>query len=140
MDGDAAERAHCSVLYDLGFAEDGADLFAPEAEAAVLFEGGHVAEDRAFVFEEGAAPFDGFFDVGAGLVDEFAKVLEDRLREGLRLVDVGVDFGVEVVEFIRALRLAQRCGGHRLRSCSRQQFTFGACGISEIFAECVEGG
>ena len=114
----------------LGFAEYGADLFAPEAEAAVFFEGGHVAEDGAFVFEEGAAPFDGLFDVGAGLVDELAEVLEDWLREGLCLVDVGVDFGVEVVG--SALKL--------LLLFSRQQFTFGACGISEIFGECLEGG
>ena len=37
------------------------------------------------------------FDVGAGFVDEFAEVVEDGLREGLGLVDVRVDFGVEVL-------------------------------------------
>ena len=95
--GDAAEGAHSAFLDDVFFAEDGADLFPPEAEAAVLFEGRHVAEDDAFVVEEGARPFDGFFNIGAGFVDEFAEVLQDGLGEGLGFIDVHVDAGVEVV-------------------------------------------
>jgi hypothetical protein len=92
--GDATERAHRAVLDSTGFAEDVANLLTPKAEAAVLFECRHVAEDHAFVFEEWAAPFDGFLRIGAGSVDDFAQVNEDGLGESLRLLDVGVDFGV----------------------------------------------
>jgi hypothetical protein len=80
----------------------------------MLVESGHVAEDGAFVFEEGAAPLDGLVDARAGFVDELADVLEDGLREGLRLVDVGVDFGVEVIELVQSFRSGQRRGGHSL--------------------------
>ena len=37
--------------------------------------------------------------------------------KGLSLVDVGVDFGVELVEAFQLLRLVQSSGGHGL--CSR---------------------
>ena len=94
---DAAQGAHASVLNDVGFAEDGADFFSPEAEAAVFFKRGQVAEDHAFVLEEGAAPLDGFCDAGAGFVDQFADVVEDGLGEGFGFVNVGVDAGVETV-------------------------------------------
>ena len=52
------------------------------------------AEDLAAVHEGRHAPFDGFLDVGTGLVDEFARALEDGLRERGRALDVGVDAGI----------------------------------------------
>lgn len=91
MAGDAAERAHGAVLEDAGFAEDRGHLLAPEAQAAVLFEGGHVGEDAASVFEEAVRPLDGFGDLGDGLVEEMAEVNEDGLGEGLGFADVKVD-------------------------------------------------
>jgi hypothetical protein len=92
--GDAAERAHGAIAHDSRFAEDGADFQAPEAEAAVLLECRHVAEDDVLVSEEGATPFDGFFDFGAGRVNDFAQVDEDGLCEGLGFLYICVDFGV----------------------------------------------
>src|ERR1700750_1451545 len=79
--------------------QDGVHLRPPEAEGAVLLECSHVAEDDTADHEERHAPFNRFFDVGAGLVDEFADVRQNRLREGLRLRDVGIDLGIEFLFF-----------------------------------------
>jgi len=75
--------------------QDGGNFLAPEAEAAMLFEGGHVGENYVLVFEEGAAPLDGFNDAGTCFMDEFSDVIEDGLREGLGPGDVNVNTGVE---------------------------------------------
>ena len=93
----APERTHGVRLQDSCVAQDGRDFFAPEAEATVLFKGGHVAEDDALVFEEGTAPLDGFNDAGTSLVDQFPQVIEERLCEGTGLGNVDVDSGIEGV-------------------------------------------
>ena len=79
--------------------QDGVHLRAPETDGAVLLECGHVTEDDAAQREERHAPFDRFFDIRAGLVDELADVRQNRLREGLRLRDVGIDPGIEFLFF-----------------------------------------
>ena len=90
-----SERTHGVRLQKLCVAQDGGDFFAPESEAAMLLECGHVGEDDALVFEEGPAPFDGFDDARTGLVYQFTDVIQDRLCEGFGLGDVGVDLAIE---------------------------------------------
>jgi hypothetical protein len=63
----------------------------------MLLESGHVGEDYAFVFEEGAAPLHGFDNGGTGLVDQFADVRQDGLREGFGFGDVDVNSGIEAL-------------------------------------------
>ena len=78
-------------------AEYGADLLTPEAEAAVLFEGRHVAEDHALVLEERAAPLDSFDDPGTGPMHQLAEVNENGLSKGFGLGDIDIDAGFEVL-------------------------------------------
>lgn len=95
--GEAAKRTHGVGLKNLCLAQDGGDFFSPEAEGTVLLKGGHVTEDDALVFEEGAAPLDGLDYAGAGFVDQLTDVIEDGLREWSGPGDVGVDAGIEGV-------------------------------------------
>lgn len=85
---EAPELAHGFGGFGLVFDDEAA---LPEAEGAVLFEGGHVAEIVLFVCEEGHAPLHGFFYFGAGLVDDLAQRLQDRLCKLGGFVYVGVD-------------------------------------------------
>jgi len=57
----------------------------------MFFECGDIAENCAFVFEEGTAPLDGFDDTGTGFVNQFADMRENGLRKGFRLGNVCVD-------------------------------------------------
>src|SRR5437762_11058025 len=56
----------------------------PENEIAVLLERGHPAEN-ALVIERRSAPPQGFVHLGAGLVDQIAKMGENRTCEFSRL-------------------------------------------------------
>src|SRR5437660_7598988 len=79
--------------------QDGVHLRPPQTEGAVLLECSHVAEDDTAHHEERHAPFDCFFDLRAGLVDKLADVRQNRLREGLRLRNVGIDLWIEFLFF-----------------------------------------
>ena len=53
----------------------------PEAERAMCFECGQVAQHAAIVHEAGEAPFPGFLHIGAGSVYQLAYVCEYGLRK-----------------------------------------------------------
>lgn len=102
-DGVAAGCApvHCGIGgCVLGIIKQGS---FPEADSAVLFEGGHGAHG-AFVFKGGDAPFDGLSDVGAGFVHEFAKAVEDWLSKWCSVGDVLVDARVDRGHWLIVMR------------------------------------
>src|SRR5262249_26524554 len=63
----------------------------PEAESAVLLERAHADHHFAFVVEVRHRPLDRLLEVRAALVEQPPEVLQDRLRERPRVLDVRVD-------------------------------------------------
>jgi hypothetical protein len=82
----------------------------------MLLERPHAAENFSAMLEEGHPPFDGFFDVRAGLVNHFAEVSHDYLREGRSFFNVCIYFWIVII------------GGHLFFSRNLCKFLQGALG------------
>src|SRR3546814_6285725 len=71
-------------------------LVAPEAEGRMFLERRHAREILSVQYEMRDAPFQRLLNAGCMLMHQFAQMVQDRLREGLRLRDIGIDARVAV--------------------------------------------
>ena len=67
----------------------------PEAEGAVRLERRHVGQDATAQHEVRHAPLDGFDDIRAMPVHQFAQVAQDRPGKRLRRLDVPIHPGIQ---------------------------------------------
>jgi hypothetical protein len=65
----------------------------------MLLKCSHVPKNHAAQLEERHAPFDRLFNIRAGLVGKLTNVRQDRLRERLRLRNIGVNLRIELLIF-----------------------------------------